>query len=131
MAPLTLSIESFAHFLMAGDAVLLSPALLGAPCPTHCSGPTASGPGEDPWVVSAGCPFQVRTGRSLRAGHMPAVLSGGSGSGVPVQVWACARMSDSGGGVGTKKGKVLPCRKLYWKENMPLNLASAVFLQEI
>ena len=40
-------------------------------------------------------------------------------------------MSDSGGGVGTKKGKVLPCRTLYWKENMPLNLASAVFLQEI
>ena len=84
MAPLTLSIASFARFLMAGGAALLSPAL-GAPCPTHCSGPAASGPGEDLWGVSAGYPFQVRTGRSLRAGHMPAVLSGGSGSGGRVQ----------------------------------------------
>lgn len=38
---------------------------------------------------------------------------------MPVQVWACARMSDDEGGIETKEGKVLSCfGKLYWKENM-------------
>lgn len=69
--------------------------------------------------MSAGCSFGGQDWQKTAGRRLTVVFSKGSGSGVPVQVWACASMSDNEGGIETKEGKVLSCfGKLYWKENM-------------
>ena len=97
---------------------LLSPSM-EFPAPLLVASLLLSCTGEELWNVSAGCSFRGQDWQKPAADDMAVVFSKGSGSGAPVQVWACASMSDNEGGMETKEGKVLSCfGKLYWKENM-------------
>lgn len=89
VSPLPASVSSFACFLVGGRCPSPPPST-ELSVPLTARGPAASGPGRTSGTRVPGARSRVRVVRSLRAGDMPVVFSDGRGSGVPVQVWACA-----------------------------------------
>lgn len=89
VSPLPASVSSFACFLVGGRCPSPPPST-ELSVPLTARGPAASGPGRTSGTRVPGACSRVRVVRSLRAGDMPVVFSDGRGSGVPVQVWACA-----------------------------------------